>query len=229
MYQNWYELLFAHYSVEPELIQRMLPAGLKVDTFPDASGAERAWVGVVPFRMHGVRPRFLPPLPGLSFFLEANLRTYIYREDGRGPAVWFLSLEAANRLACALARISFQLPYHHADMSRSIKGDVIDYRSTRRQGGVRLAARWRIGEELGVSEQGSLEYFLAERYLLAAGRPGALRWGRVHHTPYRLHRAELLDWEEGLSAAVGLPGSAPEHVCYCPGVETRIWWLTRQL
>ena len=51
MHQRWEHLLFLHWSVEPDLIQRTLPPGLHADTF-DSTG----WLGLVPFAMRGVRP-----------------------------------------------------------------------------------------------------------------------------------------------------------------------------
>ena len=53
MYQSWENLLFLHWTVDPGIIQQTLPPGLTVDTF---SG--RAWLGIVPFFMRGIRPRF---------------------------------------------------------------------------------------------------------------------------------------------------------------------------
>lgn len=53
MYQKWHDLLFLHWEYDPQIIQRTLPAGLYVDTFED-----KAYLGVVPFFMGDVRPRF---------------------------------------------------------------------------------------------------------------------------------------------------------------------------
>ena len=55
----WEDLLFAHWPCEPAMIQPHLPPGLALDTFDS-----RAWLGVVPFRITGIRavpagdPRF---------------------------------------------------------------------------------------------------------------------------------------------------------------------------
>ncbi|GCE22874.1 YqjF family protein [Dictyobacter kobayashii] len=104
MKQSWHELLFAHWPLAPATLQALLPDGFKVDTFEG-----EAWVGVVPFRMSGVRPRGLFAVPSLSNFPELNVRTYVSR-DGQ-PGVYFFSLEAANPIAVALARSIFHLPY----------------------------------------------------------------------------------------------------------------------
>jgi uncharacterized protein YqjF (DUF2071 family) len=225
MYQDWSELLFVHYTFEPDIVQALLPAGLSVDTFPDASGQERAWVGCVPFRMSNVRPRFLPAVGSLSAFLETNLRTYVHRE-GEGPAVYFFSLEAANAIACSLARRTFNLPYHHANMSSTRTGDSFSYSTVRHSDRSHLHASWSVGQALEPSRPGSLAYFLAERYLLVTpDRGGRLMWGRVHHEPYRLREARVDRFEETLSRAAGLPERPIAHTCYCEGVQTRVWAL----
>ena len=227
MYQDWLELLFVHYTLEPQEVQALLPAGLTVDTYPDHSGQARAWIGAVPFHMRGVRPRFTPSVPGLSAFLETNLRTYVHRE-GQGPAVYFFSLDAASRIACAVARKTFNLPYHFAQMHAQREGEQFNYSTVRYSDDASLRTRFEVGGPLGVSEPGSLAYFLAERYLLVTAlRSGKLLWGRVHHSPYELREANLLEYSQTLSQAAGLPEppSRAEHVCYCEGVSTRVWAL----
>src|SRR5574340_8511 len=92
MWQNWLELLFAHWPIDPEEMRPYLPPTLTLDTYDG-----KAWLGIVPFRMSNVRPRFLPPLPWLSFFPELNVRTYVTYDQE--PGVWFFSLDAARLLA----------------------------------------------------------------------------------------------------------------------------------
>ena len=72
MHQRWEELLFLHWPFEPQIIAKVLPPSLRVDTFEG-----KAWIGVVPFSMRNVRPRFLPSVPGISNFPELNLRTSV--------------------------------------------------------------------------------------------------------------------------------------------------------
>src|SRR5580704_8328323 len=75
MFQRWLHLLFLHWAVDPEMLQRTLPQGLLVDTYEG-----RAWLGIVPFYMRHVRPVRLPLLS--SNFLELNLRTYVKDRHG---------------------------------------------------------------------------------------------------------------------------------------------------
>ena len=87
-YQNWRHLVFLHWRVNPQQLQTHLPPGLTIETF-DGS----AWLALVPFAMENVRPWWSPSVPGISWFLETNLRTYVRHESGLS-AVWFFSLDA---------------------------------------------------------------------------------------------------------------------------------------
>src|SRR3954468_5466406 len=127
MQQDWHHLLFLHWTVDPGAIRRLVPDGLDLDLFED-----RAYVGLVPFTMSGVRPVGLPAVRGLSDSHETNVRTYVHRA-GRDPGVWFFSLDAASALAVALARRFFHLPYYHARMrlAHEACSGTISYESRR--------------------------------------------------------------------------------------------------
>src|SRR5579871_2268047 len=103
MAMRWHDLAFLHWPVPAQTIRPLIPPALDVDSYDG-----KAWIGVVPFRMTGVRPRFVPSLPGLSAFPEINVRTYV--TTGGKPGVWFFSLDAAHRLAVWTARRTFHLP-----------------------------------------------------------------------------------------------------------------------
>ena len=53
--------------------------------------------------------RGMLPVPGVSSFLELNVRTYVRAADGK-PGVWFFSLDASSRLAVEAARRAYKLP-----------------------------------------------------------------------------------------------------------------------
>jgi uncharacterized protein YqjF (DUF2071 family) len=226
MVQRWTDLLFLHWSYDPDEIQATLPDGLQVDTFDS-----RAYLGVVPFFMRDVRPRALPPVPGISNFLELNLRTYVY--DRRGlPGVWFYSLDANQWLAVKIARILFNLPYFYADMraDKNLDGEI---RFTSRRRGVspeRLSTfRYRGLGPSRVASPGSLAFFLTERYLLFSHSPktGALSYGQVHHEPYPLLQAEVPAWDDALFRLNGFvpPRRGPDHILMSPGVHVEVFGL----
>ena len=222
MYQSWRSLLFLHWEIDPAQLRPLVPAGLELDLYQG-----KAFVGLVPFTMRGVRPAGLPSAPWLSSFHETNVRTYVHK-GGRDPGVWFFSLDAANPVAVMLARRLFHLPYHHARMGliREAQG-VIRYTSRRRWPGPRPAGcdiRGRPTGTPGPATVGSLEHFLLERYLLYCTSRGRLHRGQVHHRPYPAQTAELLSLEENLLAAAGLDGvSGPALAHFAGGVDVEIF------
>ncbi|MEM9479243.1 MAG: DUF2071 domain-containing protein [Verrucomicrobiota bacterium] len=221
MFQKWRDLLFLHWEISPDELQRTLPEGLTVDTHEG-----KAYLGVVPFFMEGIRPRFCPVVPGLSSFLELNLRTYVYDRHGR-PGVWFYSLDATQWLAVRIARTLFNLPYFDANMTAE-RGTEIDYKSSRKGCSDEFDCHYLYAAkgELPNPEPGSLEYFLVERYyLFAANKAGRLFSGRVHHTPYPLHDVDFEVRKEGTMALAGFgnPKGPPDHAVMSKGVEVRVF------
>ncbi|TMA18190.1 MAG: DUF2071 domain-containing protein [Deltaproteobacteria bacterium] len=108
-YQDWRDLLFIHWRVPATEIAPLVHPRLSVDE-RDGTG----WVSMTPFTLRNGRLRGLPPLPD---FHELNFRTYV-THPRHGPGIWFFSLDAANRLAVAAARLSVRLPYFAARMER---------------------------------------------------------------------------------------------------------------
>lgn len=224
MHQRWSELLFLHWRFEPFDIQRTLPNGLSVDIF-DGS----AWLGVVPFQMSGIRPRWLPPVPWLSSFPELNLRTYVRDQLGR-PGVWFYSLDTPQPIANWIARTLFHLNYRRACFDLRVRNGGIRYASS-----LKLETGWddeqlydwtRTGAPFA-AETGSIEFFLAERYRLFAHNESSdkILTGKVHHEPYPLQAVDLESYSTHLFETNGFDGPArsPDHVMASAGVEVRIF------
>jgi uncharacterized protein len=242
MFQSWSHLLFLHWVWDAAAIQATLPEGLYVDTHDD-----RAYLGVVPFWMDVVRPRFCPPVPGLSWFLELNLRTYVHTADGT-PGVWFYSLDCNNPVAVHLARTFFSLPYVHARQAgvRPASSNPIgysgldidacaDFQSRRVLAGKSTAPlnhfTYAGTASPAPAQPGTLEYFLAERYLLfsRSRRSGHLYEGRVWHDPYLLSPAHVKRAETSLISDNGFPDPVrpADHAMISPRVDVSIYGLQR--
>jgi uncharacterized protein YqjF (DUF2071 family) len=184
---SWHDLLFAHWPLPPEALRPLVPARLALDTFDG-----QAWVSIVPFRMSAVVPRYAPPVPWCSAFLELNARTYVTIDDK--PGVWFFSLDAANPVAVAVARRRFHLPYFRAHMRLRCEGDWFSYESHRTHRGFPpgdFRGRYRPTGLAFRSRPGTLDAWLTERYALyAADLRGRVYRGDVHHLPWPLQPAE---------------------------------------
>lgn len=221
MRQRWSALLFLHWRVHPDLLRPHLPAGVHLDLHEG-----EAWLGIVPFFMQRVRPAFLPPMPGLSWFLELNVRTYVHDEQGT-PGVWFFSLDCGQPLAVEFARRFFHLPYQHASMSAK-SDDFTYYECRRNKADTPATYRYRQARDGRPAEPGSLEFFLAERYLLySADRRGGIHHGRVHHHPYLLAPADCPEWSNAPATwdGIDLPDTPPDSALVAAPVDVAVFPL----
>ena len=207
MSQSWHDLLFAHWPIDATHLRPFVPAPLDLDKFQG-----EAWIGVVPFRMSGVRLRPTPALPMISAFPELNVRTYV-THSGK-PGVWFFSLDAANAIAVSIARAWFHLPYFNARMCCENHNDWIEYSSERTHRGAakaKLRMRYRPTGEIFHPQLGTLEHFLTERYCLyAADTKGEISRGEIQHAPWPLQPAQA-EFRENtmIEAAMECGASAP--------------------
>lgn len=213
MTQRWNDLLFAHWRVPSAELAPLLPEGLQPDTY---SGS--AWLGVVPFWIDRIKFRGLPTIPGAHRFPELNLRTYVREPHSGARGVYFFSLDARNLLAVAAARTLYHLPYYWAEMHLEQRSErEFAYYSRRRFTGrpVIFSARYRgLGptRKLTENRNGSLEYFLTERYcLFSRNRAGVLVRANIHHVPWPLEYAEADIERNDLAEAIGieLPDEEP--------------------
>ena len=217
----WDELTFLHWRYPVDEVQRLLPAGLEVETC-DGS----AWVGLVPFYLRvglpGVRP-----VPWLSQFAETNVRTYVRTPDG-GSGIWFFSLDAARLGAVVVARATYRLPYFWSRMRLEHTGSSIFYECRRRWPGPRGASSRvavDIGERYAADELTPLDHFLTARWALYSAPRSGLHHARAHHEPWPLHRGHVTALDDQLVSASGLPAPVGEPlVHHSSSVEVRIGW-----
>lgn len=219
----WDELAFLHWSYDSDVVQALLPPGLMVETYDG-----RAWVGLVPFLLK-VTPPATRPIPWLGVFPETNVRTYVVGPNGQA-GVWFFSLDAARLAAVIGARITYGLPYMWSQMRIDHRGDQIAYETRRRWGSHRgrpahptSRVVLRIGERFAPGELGVFDHWLTARWAMWFRPFGRRLWSQADHPTWPFHRAELLDLDDQLVTAAGLPSpEGPPLVHWAPSLEVRI-------
>jgi uncharacterized protein YqjF (DUF2071 family) len=223
MFQRWEELLFLHWRWNPAEVQRTLPLGLTVDL---ADGS--AWLGLTPLLLRNVRPRFIPAMPGVSEFLELNLRTYVFDAWGR-PGVYFYSLDCNQPLVVEAARRLLHLRYEHSELDAAVDVDRgVTFKSRRRLPQARPDFfQYRIEPTGGrPAEPETLEFFLIERYRLFGDSGLSARLPTVHiaHEPYQLHRAEVEKFGVNafVQAGFAVGSRPPDHVCGAKLLEVQV-------
>ena len=83
------------------------------------------------------------------------------------------------------------------------------------------------GEPLPTPVPGSLEYFLVERYYLFAHHEREMKnsIGQVHHTPYPLVEAKVMQWSSEAIQQAGfeIGNREPDHSVMSHGVDVSVF------
>jgi uncharacterized protein YqjF (DUF2071 family) len=208
---RWDNLAFVHWSYEPDVVQALLPDGLRVDTIDG-----RAWVSLVPFEMRDAMPRFLPALPWISSFAETNVRTYVVDSDGN-RAVWFFSLEATRLVIVVFARWLLGFPYVWATTATEARPGWRKYTTTRRRWPSQHLSTTHVELEIDdlIEEPSELDVFLTARWGAVSRWP--MRRGRPRHHPvdhpvWAVRAATLAHYTDSSIEAAGLPAPAGEPI-----------------
>ena len=213
--QEWRDLTFLHWAVDPSVVQPFMPPGVRADVHEG-----RTYVGLVPFRMVGVSIGRGPGVPYFGTFLETNVRLYSVDATGRRGVV-FLSLDTDRAAAVPAIRATIGAPYRWARMRFARSADVVAYEARLRRLGPRASSRVvvRVGEE---REATPLDDFLSARWGAHVRRRRGTTYVPNRHEPWTLRDAEVLEVEDQLVDSVGLPGLTgrpPDHVAFSDGVH----------
>jgi uncharacterized protein YqjF (DUF2071 family) len=150
------------------------------------------------------------------------VRTYTTL-DGR-PGIWFLSLDAASRLAVAGARLAYRLPYFSAHMSARRDGGAIRYRTARSSSKASLALSYGPVGDAFSAAAGTLEHFLTERYCLyTLGADRRVMTTDIHHAPWPLRPAQAELGENTMTAPHGIPLGHPPSLLFSSRQDVVIW------
>jgi uncharacterized protein len=218
MVHRWEDVAFIHWPFDPELIQRLLPRDLEVDTF-----AGTGWVGIVAFRLTVAAPGSIP-FSWVSTCPEINVRTYVRGPD-TGVGIWFFSLEAARLAAVMGARGTYGLPYMWASMRMARGSGLVRYASRRRRPHYPAAfaeLSLRLGDAIDPAELSPLDRFLTSRWRLYSEYRGGIGSTQVEHEPWPLVKAHPLVVRESLLTAAGLGSAVGDPLAhFSVGVEAR--------
>jgi uncharacterized protein YqjF (DUF2071 family) len=195
----------------------LIPSVIELDIFDGW-----CWIGIVPFQMTDVRPRYFP----MSFaFPELNVRTYV--SGPAGPGVWFFSLDATNWLAVRAARW-LGMPYFDARMSVAEEGEYMRARSKRVHRDASPAefdALYKPTGPIYYATPGTLDHWLTERYCLyAALSPNKIVYGEIHHAQWRLQPAEVELKLNTMTKQLGLTLPAMPPLCHFSRLQEVVAW-----
>jgi uncharacterized protein len=179
--QTWEDVVFAHWRVDADAVQALLPGGLEVDAF-DGS----AWLGVNAFRVESVRLHGTLPVPWVSSFPQLNVRTYV--TAGRRPGLWFFSLDTPSMLAAETARLVYRLPWQTCRLEISERSGRLEVTAARTAGRA-FTARLSPRGAPTPAEPDTFERFFLERYCLYARDGGRLQRADLHHRPWQVQPA----------------------------------------
>ncbi|MEZ0227702.1 MAG: YqjF family protein [Planctomycetota bacterium] len=214
--QTWRDMLSLHWPIPVDDVRRLVPPSLSIDRFDG-----KAYISIVAFRSVDSRPAFAPGRFGMSWN-EVNVRTYVHRDE-KEPGVYMLSCDTDSLMVSLGMRVGGGLACRTSKIEHRHEDGRLDWSCERSDGPV-YRATCQLGGRAGAAEPGTLEHFLCERYFLHQERPRSLWTMQIHHAPIDLERARVLEIEDGLIGALGLPEREGEPIVhYAREVKTELF------
>ncbi len=223
-FQQWSDLAFLHWKVDPAALRPFVPAELELDLL-----GGNAWVTLVPMRME----RLVLPVgdpPGADRFAQLNLRTYV--RYGTIQGVYFIRIDADDVLASWAARFFTDTNYQASEaMSHSVVGDGLDFSCTRGGTGERFGVSVTSTGAAFVPSDNTIEAFLLNRDSSFAleGDDKDLARGRVVHPPWQVRRATCVINENHILRGMnlGIDPLRPDVVLTADTTRAVMWAFER--
>jgi len=196
MTQEWHDVLFLHWPVSPEAVREHIPSELELDLYGDM-----AWIGVVFFRVKGNRLRFIPSVPGMSSFLEVNVRTYVTYKGRAG--VHFFSLDANHPLIVKMTTTGNFLPYRKAEISLKRRKKIFTLQSRRlHENNFPETLRTSFEPIPYPIESTHFEKWLTERYHMWTKPENQLVRVDIRHSPWILQNVTGTIYENSMASFI---------------------------
>jgi len=183
---EWVHLAMLNYSVEPTLLLPYVPSGTALDSFDG-----KTYVSLVGFIFRKTKMFGKVVIPFHSEFVEANLRFYVYRNQGaeKKRGVVFVKEIVPKRAIALTARLIYGENYVSLPMDHKITserdGIIVEYRWKNRGQWLTLTASAKGAPILPMAN--TLEQYITEHYWgYSKSRAGRTLEYQVTHAPWRL-------------------------------------------
>jgi uncharacterized protein len=192
---EWNNLLMLNYSVDPSLLEPLVPAGTELDMFEG-----KTYISLVGFEFN--RTRVLGfAVPFHQNFEEVNLRFYVRRGSKRG--VVFIRELVPRYAVAAIARWAFNENYSCVPMSHRIEPGNAEY--AWKLGSDACVMRIETQGESFLPREGSLSQFITEHYWgYASQKGGGCLEYEVQHPPWSVWNAKSASFSGNVDALYGL-------------------------
>jgi len=229
MTAEWKWLLMANYTVDPALLEPLVPRGTELDAH-DGS----VYLSLIGFLFNRSRI-FGVPIPLHQSFEEVNLRFYVRRRERRG--VVFIRELVPRYWVATIARLGYNEKYSSVPMSHRIHADpASDAREAEYAWGTgknRCSARLTTAGESFLPAEGSLSQFITEHYWGYAAQPdGSTKEYEVKHPQWQVRSAREVHVEGDQSHFYGkqfceVLKRPPDSAFLADGSEVKVFKGTR--
>jgi uncharacterized protein YqjF (DUF2071 family) len=216
---RWEHLLFANYSVEPEVLKPFVPHGTSIDVFEG-----HVLLSLVGFMFNDARVLGLP-IPFHKSFEEVNLRFYVTPDHDRSKrAVTFIREFAPKWIVAAVANFFFHEKYVAKSMTNEHSEDWHRYtwNSSRTN-----SISGKIVGELSLPVSGSIGEFIIEHYWGYTQTPQCTLEYYVVHPQWQISEIEDFEIEVDFATTYGsefafLRQQRPMNVQYARGSAVEV-------
>ena len=177
-YQEWNDAIFLHFEIPFNILNDFIPSDLKLDSYNN-----KFYVSLVAFTMEHLRPKNLMSSKFISNFHEVNIRTYVV--NGNKQGVYFINIEANNRLSVFIAKALSGLPYEKSIITRN----AFNYQSINLKKNLELDISFKIQDK--IIEKTSFDKWLLERYCLFFDKGSKIYRYDIYHKEWQIKLLDL--------------------------------------